>query len=135
MANTWKIYTLVDNADAVKVWAQCQSDGTEETDKVLVDYSALSGTFTKLAVEEIVFLPTVGDTATYTLEFDATTDDLIWAYNSVTGQFSGVQHWEFGNPGIVDPYSTGHTSDIVLTTTGISNATVYSFLITARKVP
>lgn len=137
MANTWKSYTVTDNADEATIWAVCVSDGTEETDKVLVDKSALSGTFTKLALKKLAFTPTGDASATFLLEWDATTDDTLWAFNawSAAPAANLKMEWDFGPSGVVDPVSAGNTGDIVLTTTGVSAATTYSFLLTVRKIP
>ena len=137
--NTWKTYTVKDGADEAIIWSTVQSDGTEETDKILVDKSALSGTFTKLTVKKLTFVPTGDSAATFTFEFDATTDDLIWAANATgPSNFAGIHlpvSLDFGPSGVVDPVSSGNTGDVVFTTTGVSASTTYSILVTVRKVP
>tara|TARA_Y100000310_G_scaffold157246_1_gene156617 strand:- start:1878 stop:2294 length:417 start_codon:yes stop_codon:yes gene_type:complete len=138
MAITWTEYTPRNNADsAVKYWVAA-GDGVEATDQVLVDYSELSGTFTKLAVVRLAIHTNSG--ATWTFEFDANTDAPLAIFDNVGGSTGtgavGLPDFDLRDTeGIIDPAGDGTTGDIVVTTSGFANGDFADILIEVRKIP
>ena len=102
--------------------ASGQADASDETDKVLVDASALLPV--SPAKIEIEYLRISAGGVFVRLEWDATTDDLIVACptdNTLEyppGQWAADKADLFNGSFIKDPASTGSTGDILLTTLG-----------------
>lgn len=88
------------------------SDGSEETDLVIYDNSALVGNVLKGNVKKIV---ASGSACLLRFEWDQTTDSPICSIDPSTGQkmcFKDVG-------GVNNPGGSGATGDVVLTTAGL----------------
>ena len=90
------------------------SDGSEETDLVIYDNSALVANTAKGSLEEVWLS---GNASTIRLEWDQDTDSPAFAGDPSHGGYYDFR--SFG--GIGNPGGTGATGDLVLTTTGLDN--------------
>lgn len=128
MANTVNIQTIQDGPKNVVIKVYLASDGAtgEIADQVVVDYSALSGTFGDLKLSKLQWDLTG---FAVTLEWDATADVPIW---NISPGANELCFEEFG--GIPNDSGAGKTGDIVLSTTGFDTAGDNgSIIIWARK--
>jgi hypothetical protein len=130
MAWTITRTTLIDAPDRAAVLAHILTDGSDATDQIIVDKSALSGTFTKLAITKI-YVRATHSTVLVFLEWDATTDDPIVAIDEATPL--ALDFEAYG--GFVDPVSAGNTGDVILTSAGVGGAGYIMVLVEVRKVP
>lgn len=90
------------------------SDGSEETDLVVYDNSALVADTAKGSLMQVWLS---GNASTIRLEWDADTDSPCFAGDPQNGNY-----WDFrGFGGITNPGGTGKTGDLVLTTAGLDN--------------
>lgn len=103
------------------------SDGSEESDLVIYDNSALVADVTKGSVVEIA---ASGSSCQLLLEWDQTTDSPIAALDPSASP--SLCFRSFG--GIVNPNGTGATGDVVLTTTNLDAGDVVTILLTVRQV-
>jgi hypothetical protein len=122
MANTVTDTTLhTGNAQVIK-YITIASDGTEETDLVIYDSSAIATTLgltdtSNCKILSIYATVSAASTARVKLEFDANTDVLaldIPANVLVKNDFRPIG-------GLKNTSSTGKTGDITLTTTGLES--------------
>lgn len=131
MANTLTKRTLVDGPRNLVVHLHVASDGSEETDYVLVDASTYTPAFTDCAVERVDY--TIVNTATanhpvITLEWEATTDVPF----AVLGPNSDCLDWcDVG--GISNNAGAGKNGDILLTTTGLAAGDSFMITIYVKK--
>lgn len=103
------------------------SDGSEETDLVIYDNSALINSVTAGSVMEI---SASGSSCQLLLEWDQTTDSPIAALDPAASPHFCFR--DFG--GITNPGGTGATGDVVLTTTNLDAGDVVTLLITIKQV-
>ena len=122
MANTVTNTVLHTGNAQVVVYVTIASDGTEETDLVLYDSSAIATTLgladtTNCKLLSVYATVSSAVTARVNLEFDATTDVLalnIPANTLVKNDFRPIG-------GLKNTSATGKTGDITLTTTGLES--------------
>lgn len=101
------------------------SDGTGEAAVAKVTAAGLNGAPTKLKITKMRWA--VQGMAVSVL-FDATTDDRV-------AILTGEGQWDADKDGgpITDPWSTGHTGNILFTTTGASLGDGYTIMIQAKR--
>ncbi len=104
------------------------SDGSEESDLVIYDNSALVADVTKGSVMEIAVSGSSGCQLLF--EWDQTTDSPIAALDP--GASPHMDFRCFG--GIYNPGGTGATGDVVLTTTNLDSGDVVTILIMVRQI-
>lgn len=120
MANTINQTTLVQGKKKIVRYVTLVSDGTEETDLVIYDSSALNTVdpltckIVEIAGVVQILDNTAVDVSVY-LEFDATTD--VHAISLPIGRPFCLNFDHFG--GLKNYAGSGITGDIVLTTTGL----------------
>lgn len=122
MANTITNTRLVLGDKRVVQYIAVDSDGSEETDLVVYDSSAVAAALSpartdplNCRIRSIIFS---GNAAlgTLKLEFDATTD--VLAFSLMGNQPLAVDFMKFG--GLKNTAGTGITGDITLTTLGLA---------------
>lgn len=120
MANTITNTTLVNGSKKTIIYLAVDSDGSEETDYVVYDSSALatSAGITDPLTCRLKHLKyaVASATAFIKLEFDATTDVLAM---SIPAYAAGELDFEEMG-GLKNTAGTGITGDITLTTTGLA---------------
>jgi hypothetical protein len=130
MANTVTDTTLhTGNAQVIK-YITIASDGTEETDLVIYDSSAIATTLgltdtSNCKILSIYATVSAASTARVKLEFDANTDVLaldIPANVLVKNDFRPIG-------GLKNTSSTGKTGDITLTTTGLESGDAITIIL------
>ena len=128
MPNTITSQTIQDGTYALVVKVHLNSDGSEETDLVVVDASTFSPAFTNaqlLALDIIVAAPTLQAR----LEWDANTDVPICTIGPTSLQLD----WrKFG--GLPNNAGTGVTGDILLTTLGLVSGDQLTMVFYLKKV-
>lgn len=98
------------------------SDGSEETDLVIYDNSAFVN---NVAVGSLMQLWISGNTSTFRLEWDQSTDSPIFVADPASGGY-----WDFrGFGGITNPNGTGATGDILLSTAGLDSGDEVTLII------
>lgn len=131
MPNTLTKRTLVDGPRNLVVSLVLQSDGSEETDYVLVDASTYSPAFTDCAVMKVDYSIVATVTAAHpvvTLEWEATTDVPF----VTLGPNDECYDWcDVG--GISNNAGSGKNGDILLTTTGLATGDAISLTIHVKK--
>lgn len=131
MANTITKRTLVDGPRNLVVNMVLQSDGSEETDYVLIDASAYSPTFEDCAVMKVEYSIVATATTAYpvvTLEWEASTDVPFATF----GANNDCLDWcDVG--GISNNAGTGKNGDINLTTTGLAAGDAITLTIYVKK--
>ncbi len=101
------------------------SDGSEETDLVILDRSTFDSVTDNGRVMKVM---ASGSSCQLQLKWDQTTDSPI--INMDPAYTQKMCFAEFG--GIKNPGATGATGDILLTTTNLDNGDVVSLIITVR---
>ena len=131
MPNTVTNTRLLAGQKKVVQYVVIDSDGTEETDLVIYDSSAVATVIgvtdpLKSSITSIEY-STNSLLGVVKLEWDASTDVLAWAFpaNGGTSKFDFSQ---FG--GLKNTAGTGITGDILLTTTGLVAGDAVSLVIT-----
>lgn len=114
-APTPTIRTLWNGRSGIVIWHAVWATGDQHTDSVVIDASALSKANAPLTTVSIrrIYAAITGDIQVI-LEWDATTDDLLWRFDSnadATNDYEVV----FQRP-IPDPKGTAATGDVVLST-------------------
>jgi len=130
MANTVTQQTLFGNASSKVVIRHIHivSDGSEETDLVIYDNSALMADATKGVVDKI---EAHGSDCVLRFEWDQTTDSPICSMNPVNNPCVNFARMIGGKR---NPNGTGATGDVVLTTAGLDSGDEVSIFITVRQV-
>lgn len=101
---------------------QIVSDGSEETDLVVYDNSALVADVTKGRLVEVW---ASGSTCVARLEWDQDTDSPVMSVDPSNGGY-----WDFRSFGGIDnPAGTGATGDLVLTTSGLDSGDELTLII------
>lgn len=134
MANTVTNTRISANKARVIQYITIASDGTEETDLVIYDSSAVA---TALGIDDpldctilsIYATVSAAATARVKLEFDATTDvlalDIPVQTSPIKNDFSKVG-------GLANTAGTGITGDITLTTTGLESGDTLTIIIAVK---
>lgn len=123
MPNTITNTTLMKTPTRFIKYVTISSDGTEETDYVLFDSSALAADVgivdpTKSTIESIYYSISAASTARVWLEWDATTDILAFDMPAQSPTFIDFRRcMPIG--GLPNQGGSGVTGDITLTTTGL----------------
>lgn len=129
MPNTVTSQTLFDGANDVIVKVHVASDGSEETDLVVVDASTFSPVFTNCRLWKLD-VSSAAVALQARLIWDATTDIPIIAIPaSAFHQLS----WE-AIGGLPNNTGTGRTGDVLLTTLGLANGDQVTLIIHLKKV-
>ena len=121
MANTVNNTRVLIGRKKVVQYVTIHSDGSEETDLVIYDSSAVATALgitdtLKCSIEFLTY-STNSLAGIVEIEFDATTDVLAWACPA----YSGASEFNFTQYGGLPNYAgTGVTGDITLTTTGLA---------------
>lgn len=115
-ANTRLIYRLI----------TIVSDGSEETDLVIYDNSAL---INNTAIGSVMAIEASGSSCQLLFEWDQTTDSPIAALDPAASPKFCFE--EFG--GISNPNGAGATGDVVLTTTNLDAGDVVTILIKIKQ--
>ena len=136
MANTNTLTTLVAGKNEVVIHLAMFSDGTEETDLVIYDSSAVATTLgltdsLNCSILEIHSAISSNTAATTTpqmrLEFDATTDVMAWSLPV------GQGHYNFRKiGGLKNTSGTGITGDITLTSVALQASDNMSLVLIVR---
>lgn len=138
MPNTVNQTAIIRSSRRVINYITVTSDGSEETDLVVYDSSAIAALVgitdpQTCQIENVWFSGSkVANTGTLLLEFDATTDVVALPINfSATGdshmhmcfeQFAGLKNYA----------GTGKTGDILLTTTGLDSGDSFMLVLDIR---
>lgn len=131
MADTVDTKTIFNGKNILVVKLINISDGTGESDVVKVDISTLVGPYEaapkRLKLTEVKW--SIQGFSSVRLEWDATTDDemLVLAAGQGEMDFSKVG-------GLVDPFSSGATGDVLLTTAGNVAGATYDITLVFRKL-
>jgi len=137
MANTITKQTLADGERNLIVKVHLASDGTEETDLVLIDVSDYNGAasgglrhpWTEVKIEKIDFTG-LANAASLTFSWDA--DANVKAFTVNPGNNSSPLDWcRVG--GLINNAGTGKTGDILLTTTGLASGDELTFTLYMKK--
>ena len=113
MANTISTTTIINGSRVLLVSVNIDGDGSgEETDTVIVDFSALAPEAEKLGLKK-AYANLAGFSAK--LEWDATTDAFLTNFS--IGE-SGLDFSNIGGP-LIDRSGTGRTGDVLVTTLGL----------------
>ena len=131
MANTLTKRTLVDGPRNLVVNFVLQSDGSEETDYVLIDASTFTPAFTDCAVMKVDYSIVSTATAAYpvvTLEWEAATDVVFLTLGPNNDCYDWCDVGGIGNNG-----GTGKNGDILLTTTGLAAGDAITLTIHVKK--
>jgi hypothetical protein len=125
---TLTLRTLVDGPENVVIHGYLVGTGTlsNETNTVVVDYSALSGSFSSLNLCSIDHSFSGFEAI---LEWDADTDTTVWHLPDST---DGHQEFEVFY-GISNDSQTGRTEDLTITTTGVDDGDRGTFILTLKK--
>lgn len=111
-------------------WFAAWTDGTNFTDTVVIDVSALSPSPAAVKIRSIH--GKLNGNITANLEFDATTDEAIYQLDGQT-DVSIVEDVDFTvGPNLgrsPDKTATGFTGDVVMTSTGVANGDEATLLI------
>ena len=126
MANTVTKRVLASTTKRYIFFLTVQSDGSEETDLVLADLSALVDVPTKCALRKLEYAGKVNAAATIAGEWDHTTDDLAFFFKGSSDKTDWCFH---EGDGVMDPASTGGTGDLLLTTTGLDSGDWFSLYV------
>jgi len=102
-----------DGLRGMVLWHAVWADGTQLTDSVVIDASAIKAGYTFDICRIRAWLS--GDIQVV-IEHDATADSLIARFDNNADTTHHVDTGEFVKP-INDPAGTGYTGDVVLTTT------------------
>jgi hypothetical protein len=124
MANTVTQRTLVGSGKDKTIvrLINIVSDGTEESDLVIYDNSALVADTSKGRLTELMVS---GSSCQLQFEWDQTTDSPAFTCDPANGT-----HWCFESfGGISNPNGTGATGDLLLTTTNLDAGDVVSIII------
>src|SRR3990167_10726448 len=115
MVNTVTSQTIIDDKVNLIVKVHIASDGSEETDLVVIDASSFTPVFTN---EQLLQLDVSSSSAALQalLRWDASTDVPIVALPANT--YHTLNWREFG--GLPNNAGTGRTGDILLTTLGLA---------------
>lgn len=141
MPNTNTITRTVTSTDKVVYQVLINSDGSEETDLVLYDSSAVATALGKAdplrstLLDVKVYAQKAANTATLTFEYDATTDIIALPLSLTAASSSLGQHHDFKEEGgIVNLANgtTGATGDITLTTTTLDNGDKILIVLTVK---
>lgn len=108
----------------------CDSDGTGESDAILLDISTLTNANgvvpTRTRIKEIWY--DIQGFSSITLKWDHTTDDTI-------GIFSGGGYLDLhAVGGLLDPASAGGTGDILITTAGATATASYTLVLVVELI-
>jgi hypothetical protein len=115
-------------------WYAAWADGTQLTDSVVVDVSALAPAVTAVKVRSID-LALNGDLQV-DLEFDATTDELLDRFIGQTDVTYQILRDYTDGPNaayVPDQSATGFAGDVLLTTTGAASGDEVNLLIVFEK--
>ena len=134
MANTVTSSVISTSLKEAIVYTTISSDGTEETDLVIYDSSAVAttvGTTDPLdsAIISVYASVSAAATARAWLEWDATTDVLAFdipAANPVKANFRAIG-------GLPNQAGSGITGDITLTTTGLESGDKITLVLHVRR--
>lgn len=116
MGNTVVQRTLVGGGSEHNIYRLIHivSDGSEETDLVVYDNSALINDVTKGSLRQVWLS---GSDCVIRLEWDQSSDSPIFSGGPTNGN-----HWDFrGFGGITNPNGSGATGDILLTTSSLDS--------------
>lgn len=131
MANTILKRTLVDGPRNLVVHLLLQSDGSEETDYLLIDASTYTPAFEDEAVMKVDYAITntaTANTPVVTLEWEASTDVIFLTLGANSGCYDFT---DVG--GISNNASTGKNGDILMTTTGFAANDTLAMTIYLKK--
>lgn len=134
MANTVTNVTLVKGIKEVVKYVTIASDGSEETDLVVYDSSAIATDLgvtdpTDSTIISICATVSAAATARAFLEWDATTD--VLAFNLPAGDTTKANFRCIG--GLPNQGGAGITGDITLTTTGLEAGDSISLVLHVRR--
>ena len=133
-APTPTTYTEWDGSRGMTYWDTVWSSADDLTDSVIVDVSALSPAASSVKVLGI-YASVNGDISA-TVEFDATTDQLIYVFRNQTDSAlrDGIDFRESPNGGRV-PSNTaaGFVGDIMVTTSNVASGDELTLLIFYQK--
>ncbi len=131
MANTVTNTRILTGSGEVIQYVCIDSDGTEETDLVVYDSSAVATLLGKADPLRSTVLgidySTNSALGVMHLEWDATTDVLAWALPQNSDKFCFRDHG-----GLKNTAGTGITGDITLTTTGLAAGDKVTFILSVR---
>lgn len=137
MANTITNTRIVTGTDLIVQQILINSDGTEETDLVIYDSSAVatalgkSDTLKSTIMGCQIVVQNAANAATLTLEYDATTDVIALPLTVAAGAMH--ESLDFSDHGgIVNLAGTGSTGDILLTTTGLDSGDIILMFLHVR---
>jgi hypothetical protein len=121
-APTPTTYTQWDGSRGMTYWRAQWTDATQLTDSVVVDVSALSPSMT--AVKILGIKGTMNGDLEATIEFDATTDELVYVFEG-QGDVSMIDVADFtsgpSNARVPDQTAAGFTGDVMVTTVGAAS--------------
>ena len=121
-APTPTTFTQWDGTRGATYWRAEWTDGTQLTDSVIVDISALAPAPNSVKVLEVK--ATLNGDIEATLEFDATTDQLIYVFEGQSDATltDSAGFWEFPSGGRVpNNAAAGFVGDIMVTTVNAAN--------------
>lgn len=135
MANTVTNTTVTLSQARVVKYITLSSDGTNETNTVLYDSSAISTTLGQADpltcnVFEIHAIACVASTARIKLLFDASTPVLLTGISNGANMVNFCNEHTSGMPNIAA--SGGRTGDITLTTTGLASGDTITIYLVVR---
>lgn len=133
MANTITNSTIVASRAKIVKYITIASDGSEETDLVIYDSSAIATTLgiadpTDCTLLEVCVSVSAAATARAFLEWDATTD--VLALDLPATRQSCWKFCHFG--GLPNQGAAGKTGDITLTTTGLEAGDAITLILVVR---
>ena len=120
-------YTQWDGTRGATYWRAEWSTGDQFTDEVIVDISTLTGSgpdTAPTAVKVLEIKATLNGDVEATLEFDATTDQLIYVFENQTDSALSdvIGFWEFPSGGRVpNAAAAGFVGDIMLSTSNMAS--------------
>lgn len=137
MANTITNTNLLLSKKRVVKYITIQSDGTEETDLVLYDSSAIAtsvGDTDPLTstIESVYFSASAAATARARLEWDATTDVLALDLPVLAPTFIDFRR-TLPIGGLPNQGGSGKTGDILLTTTGLESGDSITIIMEIKR--
>lgn len=137
MANTNKLVNIVYTAKEAVVYLTIASDGTEETDLLIYDSSAVAAEIAKInpgfpdpltcRILEVYGSVAAASTARVKLEWDASTD--VLAMDIPAGQSPTKANFR-KHGGLTNQGGTGINGDILLTTTGLESGDTITIVLT-----
>jgi hypothetical protein len=133
MANTVTNTRLVIGRTKVVQYISISSDGTEETDLVIYDSSAVATALgvtdpLNCLIDKIIYSSNSLAGVVH-LDYDATTDVLAWALPA----YSGASKYDFkAFGGLRNTGAVGRTGDILLTTLGLAPGDSVTLVVTVN---